>query len=80
MAAGTSDWYRTPGFIAMGSSAAMKRSAYIERVRDELALPTAFVSHAAGEVRGIADRALMLDGDRRVGGGNPTPRRATAER
>lgn len=42
---------------------------YIERVRDELALPMIHVSHAADEVRRIADRMLVLDGGRVVGGG-----------
>ena len=42
---------------------------YIERVRDELALPMIHVSHAADEVRRIADRMLVLEGGRVVGGG-----------
>lgn len=42
---------------------------YIERVRDELALPMIHVSHAADEVRRIADHVLVLDGGRVAGGG-----------
>lgn len=37
---------------------------YIERVRDELALPMIYVSHAVDEVRRVADRVLTLDGGR----------------
>ncbi len=34
---------------------------YVERVRDELALPMIYVSHAADEVRRIADQVIVLD-------------------
>ena len=39
---------------------------YIERVRDELALPMIYVSHAEDEVRRIADRVIVLDNGRVV--------------
>ena len=44
---------------------------YIERVRDELAIPMIYVSHAADEVRRIADRVIVLDRGHVVRGGPP---------
>ena len=37
---------------------------YIERVRDELTTPMIYVSHAADEVRRIADRVIVIEGGR----------------
>ena len=37
---------------------------YLERIRDELAIPMLYVSHAETEVRAIADWVVMLDGGR----------------
>ena len=44
---------------------------YIERVRDELAIPMIYVSHAADEVRRIADRVIVLDRGHVVRAGLP---------
>ena len=44
---------------------------YIERVRDELAIPMIYVSHAADEVRRIADQVIVLDRGRVVRAGPP---------
>jgi molybdate transport system ATP-binding protein len=40
---------------------------YLERVRDELAVPIVYVTHDAEEVRRIADRVIVLDNGRVVG-------------
>ncbi len=40
---------------------------YLKRVRDELAVPMLYVSHAEEEVRQLADRVLRLEGGRVVG-------------
>ena len=37
---------------------------YLERIRDELAIPMLYVSHAEAEVRAIADWVVVLDGGR----------------
>ena len=42
---------------------------YIERVRDALAIPLIYVSHAADEVRRIADWVIVLDRGRVVRAG-----------
>ena len=39
---------------------------YLERIRDELAIPMLYVSHAEAEVRAIADWVVVLDGGRVV--------------
>ena len=44
---------------------------YLERVRDELGTPMIYVSHAADEVRRVADRAIVLDAGRAVRSGPP---------
>ena len=44
---------------------------YLERVRDDLALPIVYVSHDAGEVRQLADHAIVLDQGRVVRSGHP---------
>ena len=44
---------------------------YLERVRDELGTPMIYVSHAADEVRRVADRAIVLDAGRAVRSGTP---------
>jgi len=40
---------------------------YLKRVRDELAVPMLYVSHAEEEVRQLADRVIRLEGGRVVG-------------
>ena len=42
---------------------------YLERIRDELAIPMLYVSHAEAEVRAIADWVVVLDGGRAVRSG-----------
>ena len=42
---------------------------YLERIRDELAIPMLYVSHAEAEVRAIADWVVVLDGGRVVRSG-----------
>ena len=37
---------------------------YLERIRDELAIPMLYVSHAEAEVRAVADWVVVLDGGR----------------
>lgn len=44
---------------------------YLERVRDELGTPMIYVSHAADEVRRVADRAIVLETGRAVRSGAP---------
>ena len=44
---------------------------YLERVRDELGTPMLYVSHAADEVRRVADRAIVLEAGRAVRSGPP---------
>jgi molybdate transport system ATP-binding protein len=44
---------------------------YLERVRDDLALPIVYVSHDADEVRQLADHAIVLDQGRVVRSGPP---------
>jgi molybdate transport system ATP-binding protein len=44
---------------------------YIERVRDELAVPIIYVTHDADEVRRIADHVLVLDQGRVTRAGDP---------
>ena len=44
---------------------------YLERVRDELATPMLYVSHAADEVRRMADHVLVLEAGRAVRSGAP---------
>ena len=44
---------------------------YLERVRDELGTPMIYVSHAADEVRRVADRAIVLEAGRAVRSGAP---------
>ena len=44
---------------------------YLERVRDELATPMIYVSHAAPEVRRVADRVIVLDNGRAARAGAP---------
>ena len=39
---------------------------YLERIRDELATPMLYVSHAEAEVRALADRVLVLEAGRVV--------------
>jgi len=48
---------------------------YLERIRDELAIPMLYVSHAEAEVRRIADWVVELDSGRvtRSGAAHPTP-------
>ena len=41
---------------------------YIERLRDELAIPILYVSHSAEEVERLADAVVRLEAGRRVGG------------
>ena len=41
---------------------------YLERVRDELAVPIVYVTHDAEEVRRIADRVIVLEGGKVVVG------------
>jgi molybdate transport system ATP-binding protein len=41
---------------------------YLERVRDELAVPIVYVTHDAEEVRRIADRVIVLEGGKVVDG------------
>jgi molybdate transport system ATP-binding protein len=45
---------------------------YLERVRDDLALPIVYVSHDAGEVRQLADHVIVLDHGRVVRSGDPS--------
>ena len=45
---------------------------YLERVRDELGTPMIYVSHAADEVRRVADWAIVLDGGRAARSGPPS--------
>ncbi len=42
---------------------------YLERIRDELAIPMLYVSHAEAEVRAIADWVVVFDGGRVVHSG-----------
>jgi molybdate transport system ATP-binding protein len=42
---------------------------YLERIRDELAIPMLYVSHAESEVRAIADWVVVLDQGRVVRSG-----------
>lgn len=44
---------------------------YLERVRDELGTPMIYVSHAADEVRRVADHVLVLEAGRAVRSGPP---------
>ena len=44
---------------------------YVERVRDELAVPIIYVTHDADEVRRIADHVLVLDNGRVTRAGDP---------
>ena len=44
---------------------------YLERVRDELGTPMLYVSHAADEVRRVADRVIVLDNGRTARAGSP---------
>ena len=44
---------------------------YLERVRDELATPMIYVSHAADEVRRVADWAIVMKAGRAVRSGVP---------
>ena len=37
---------------------------YLERIRDELAIPMLYVSHAEAEVRAVADWVVVMDGGR----------------
>jgi len=37
---------------------------YLERIRDELAIPMLYVSHAEAEVRAMADWVVVLDAGR----------------
>jgi len=43
----------------------------LRRIRDELGVPMAYVSHDAGEVRAIADHVIVLDRGRTVAAGEP---------
>jgi molybdate transport system ATP-binding protein len=43
----------------------------LRRIRDELGVPMAYVSHDAGEVRAIADHVIVLDRGRTVASGEP---------
>jgi molybdate transport system ATP-binding protein len=43
----------------------------LRRIRDELGVPMAYVSHDAGEVRAIADHVIVLDRGRVVASGEP---------
>ncbi len=45
---------------------------YLERVRDELATPMLYVSHAAGEVRRVADQVIVLEQGRALRAGLPS--------
>ena len=45
---------------------------YLERVRDELGTPMLYVSHAADEVRRVADRVIVLDNGRTARAGSPS--------
>ncbi len=44
---------------------------YLERIRDELAVPMIYVSHAADEVRRVADWVIVLEGGRVIRSGVP---------
>lgn len=44
---------------------------YLERVRDDLAVPIVYVSHDRDEVRGLADRVVILDAGRVTAAGAP---------
>ena len=44
---------------------------YLERVRDEIGTPMIYVSHAADEVRRVADHVLVLEAGRAVRSGAP---------
>ena len=44
---------------------------YLERVRDELAVPIIYVTHAREEVHTLADFVVMLDAGRVIGAGTP---------
>ena len=44
---------------------------YLERVRDEIGTPTIYVSHAADEVRRVADHVLVLEAGRAARSGTP---------
>jgi molybdate transport system ATP-binding protein len=43
----------------------------LRRIRDELGVPMAYVSHDAAEVRAIADHVIVLDRGRTVASGSP---------
>ncbi len=43
----------------------------LRRIRDELGVPMAYVSHDAGEVRAVADHVIVLDRGRAVASGAP---------
>jgi molybdate transport system ATP-binding protein len=43
----------------------------LRRIRDELGVPMAYVSHDAAEVRAIADHVIVLDRGRAVASGHP---------
>ncbi len=45
---------------------------YLLRVRDELQMPMIYVSHDAEEVRGIADRVIVLENGRVTSAGPPS--------
>ena len=44
---------------------------YLERVRDEIGIPMIYVSHAADEVRRMADHVVVLEAGRAVRSGAP---------
>ena len=44
---------------------------YLERIRDELSVPMIYVSHAADEVRRVADWVIVLKGGRVIRSGVP---------
>ena len=44
---------------------------YLERLRDEIGTPMVYVSHAADEVRRVADWVIVLDDGRAVRSGTP---------
>ena len=44
---------------------------YLERVRDEIGTPMVYVSHAADEVRRVADHVVVLEAGRAVRSGAP---------
>ena len=45
---------------------------YLERLRDESAIPIVYVSHSVSEVARLADRVVMLDGGRVTSTGTPS--------